>query len=581
MRRSGKKIYSWIGCCLLSITGLMAQSLILEQVHIHTDRSLYASGETIWLKLYVTDALAFRPTALSNIVYVELWNTQGEIIFQTKVFVEKGLGTATIALPPNQKTGEYLIRAYTRWMANGAPNNFAHQAIVIFNPTLPIPVRDTSQLPLDFKDIFTASPANKASSPSPTTLNMDLVLNKTQIESREQVQLEISTTDAQGSPVSANLSLSIAKAFPLPQVIASPYVYRNSPDTTQKTETNQLPDLYGLNLSGSVVNELGQAVGGARVLLCLPGRLPVIQYATSTPEGWFRFLLPKVYGNHEILIAATDSNGNGLPVRLDTDILGGRPQLPDWSLTFPPEVVAELQRYSLQRHIQQAYSSTQPESSIKPEIPQSPFYQAPDQVYILTEYTRFSMAETFPEIVYSVSLHRQQERPYARVNNAQTGQMMKGDPLLMIDGVPVPQMSALLALSSKEVERIEVVTSPYYLYGQIYDGIIHAITFQGDASKVSLPDGTLRRPYAFLAPKRTFPRWQPEQVPASYADRIPDMRRLLLWDPVIQTNEQGKAQVSFWTSDITGQFEIQIQGLTEEGSWGKKRVDFRVVGKTP
>ena len=241
---------------------LLGQSLILEQAYIHTDRKLYASGETVWVKLYVTDALAFRPSSLSAIAYVELWEANGEILFQTKVPLKKGLGTTTIGISPDQETGEYLIRAYTRWMANGSPDNFAHQPIIIFDANQPIPVRDTAQLPADFSKVPPSLSVGNNSVIHPESLQIELELNKTQAESREQLHLEISTKDAQGKPVSANLSLSIAKSFPTEQLLASPYLQANARDTAQQPEADQLPDLYGLNLSGSVLNEFGQAVRG-------------------------------------------------------------------------------------------------------------------------------------------------------------------------------------------------------------------------------------------------------------------------------------------------------------------------------
>lgn len=570
-----KNICCWLLCCYFSVAALSAQSLILEDMRLHTDRQLYVSGETIWLKLYVTDALAFRPSTLSAIAFVELWDVQGDIIFQTKVALERGLGTASIEIPLSLQTGEYLIRSYTRWMANGSPDKFAHQPIIIVNPKQAIPLRDTSQLPEGLQEVLLSSSTGSGTVNSQASLHVNLSLDKTQIGTREKVELNILTKDSLGTPVSAQLSLSIAKAFLVDQVIGSPYVHARS-DTALQPEADQLPDLYGLNLSGTVVNEFDQVIPGAHVFFCIPGATPHVQFARTTPEGWFRFLLPDLYGNHEVLLAARDVRGQKLQVKLDSDILGGRPRLPDWSLTFPEDVVGELQAYIVQKQIQNAYQSSS--STLEPEQEHRlrPFYQKADHVYILDEYTRFSMEETFPEIIYSVSLRKRQKQPIARVFNSTTGLVMDGDPLILIDGVPVPDMSDLLALQSKEVERIEVLTYPYYLHGQVYDGIVHAITFQGDASKIKIPDGAIRRPYAFLSPERGFQQFEAE---GENAHRIPDMRRLLLWDPMIQTDEQGKAQLTFWTSDIKGKFEFRIQGLTENGLWGEKDMEMRVVEK--
>ena len=577
MKRTLIQYCCWMISFYSILAGAWAQSLILEEVAIHSDRQLYASGDTIWLKLYVTDAMAYYPSTLSAIAYVELWDIQGDILFQTKVPIEKGMGLSHIHIPPTQETGEYLIRAYTRWMANGPPENFAHQPIIIFNPLLPIPVRDSTQLPEGFTQVANSSPDGNFSLKLNNSLDIELSLNKTILSSREKVVLDIITKDSTGSPVSANLSLSVAKNFPVDDFILFPKTSQNIPDESQQQEANQLPDLYGLNLSGSVFNRLGQRVRGATVFFCLPGPKPVVQFTKSTADGWFRFLLPDLYGNHEILISATDEGGRSLEVKLDPDILGGRPILPDWSFTFPQYMVKELQQYSVEEQLKRTFQSTPSLPTFNRDSSLLAFYSKADQVFILDEFTRFSMAETFTEIVYSATLYKRQKRPYIRVFDDHRKQMMRRDPLILIDGVPVPDIEQVLSLSSKEVERIEVVTSPYYLYGNIYDGIIHVITFEGDAASLSISKGAIKRPYAFLSPEQSFIPFQPEKA----KKRIPDIRHLLHWAPMIQTNKQGKARISFWSSDVNGSFKIQVLGLSAQGLRAKQEKTFEVIGQMP
>jgi predicted glycosyltransferase involved in capsule biosynthesis len=47
-------------------------------------------------------------------------------------------------------------------------------------------------------------------------------------------------------------------------------------------------------------------------------------------------------------------------------------------------------------------------------------------------------------------------------------------------------------------------------------------------------------------------------------NRIPDFRNQLLWYPNLTLNT-NETQISFYTSDVTGDFEICIEGFTERG----------------
>ena len=50
-----------------------------EKLYIHTDKSHYLPGETIWFKLYLTDASSHQASPWSRIVYVELADTSGMV----------------------------------------------------------------------------------------------------------------------------------------------------------------------------------------------------------------------------------------------------------------------------------------------------------------------------------------------------------------------------------------------------------------------------------------------------------------------------------------------------------------------
>lgn len=413
-------------------------------------------------------------------------------------------------------------------------------------------------------------------------LQIELALSKELAGQREQVILDIQTRDHHGEPISANLSLSIAKKSHLPLFFGSNQKTKEQIDLEMLTQSLGkpvtpkqmiLPDLYGINLGGYTTNQKGEKVGGAKVVFSLPGKIPFVRITNSNEEGRFNFLLEDLYGNREIVLGAHDSTGVPLNIELDDDILGDIPYPSPFS--FTSNDIQTLRGYFIQHQIQEAFASALPVSprQIIPEI--KPFYQVPSKVYPLDNYSRFDTEETFNEIIYTVGLRKKQEQWSLQVFNDHAEKLMKENPLIMVDGVPIRDANALIEINSKEIEKVEIVTSVFYLNQEKLSGIVHAVTYKGNAQNIALPKSYIRRPYAFFAPAKM----ANSAIPDSRQEqdhRIPDLRNLLHWEPNIQTDEAGKARLVFYTSDVLGEFDIRLEGLSDEGKWGEKRSELMV-----
>lgn len=102
-----------------------------EKLYLHLDNTGYFIGETLWFKVYQVcsnnDSLGGR----SNIAYVELYNTTGEMEKQVKVKLNHGVGMGQIKLDDILRGGFFEIRAYTRYMLNWGKD-------AIFSRTIPV-----------------------------------------------------------------------------------------------------------------------------------------------------------------------------------------------------------------------------------------------------------------------------------------------------------------------------------------------------------------------------------------------------------------------------------------------------------
>lgn len=109
-----------------------------EKVFIHTDRTTYITGDHIWFRAYVVDGSMHRPLGMSRVVYVEILDATNQPVLQAKVPVKDGVGHTSLFLPASLNSGNYTLRAYTRWMRNYSPDFFFHRSITIVNPFKPL-----------------------------------------------------------------------------------------------------------------------------------------------------------------------------------------------------------------------------------------------------------------------------------------------------------------------------------------------------------------------------------------------------------------------------------------------------------
>ncbi len=108
-----------------------------EKIYVHTDRTLYSPGETLWFKAYLTDASLMK-SPISSVLYVELINPKGNVERKLPIARTNDIYFGEFDFPTNAPGGLYKIRAYTEWMKNqGEENYFFEKEITLQSVVLP------------------------------------------------------------------------------------------------------------------------------------------------------------------------------------------------------------------------------------------------------------------------------------------------------------------------------------------------------------------------------------------------------------------------------------------------------------
>jgi len=106
-----------------------------EKIYVQTDRSNYFPGETIWIRVHLVDAIFLKQANASRYVYVELINPVKHLVERVKLRPDStGCFYGQIPLDEELGEGDYLLRAYTRFMQNIGEDYFFTRQIYISNP---------------------------------------------------------------------------------------------------------------------------------------------------------------------------------------------------------------------------------------------------------------------------------------------------------------------------------------------------------------------------------------------------------------------------------------------------------------
>ncbi|MBU2940091.1 hypothetical protein KO494_11125 [Lacinutrix sp. C3R15] len=89
-----------------------------EKFFMHTNKSLYFSGEKIWYKIYVVNDVTGVPNYKTSNLHVNIYNDKKELIKSDLVFVEKGMVNGFIGLDASYNTGTYYIALGTVYGLN-------------------------------------------------------------------------------------------------------------------------------------------------------------------------------------------------------------------------------------------------------------------------------------------------------------------------------------------------------------------------------------------------------------------------------------------------------------------------------
>ncbi|WP_157716195.1 hypothetical protein [Roseivirga echinicomitans] len=233
-------------------------------------------------------------------------------------------------------------------------------------------------------------------------------------------------------------------------------------------------------------------------------------------------------------------------------------------LNFFPIVIdttqlAEIRERSIISQLENAYFTPFIDSSeVENNIPTT--INSFTAHYEFDDYVRFrTLKEHFVEYIPVAGVREKRGVKRFVVHILDQSFNYEMESLVLLDGVPV-NPSDLLEFSPYRIKSVDVANKRYFFGSLIADGVLSFNTIEGNLGGFDITANHLA--FDLLTPEVKTPQLETDYIKDL---RIPDSRIQLLWLPDYKVNQEGTQQIQFNTSDVEGDFELVIEGFTEEG----------------
>ncbi len=334
------------------------------------------------------------------------------------------------------------------------------------------------------------------------------------------------------------------------------------------------PELNGHLISGKIT-EKTSGIPVHRVATYLTfADLPVNVYISRSDSlGRFLFETQPGIGTKNLIIQP-EGKTTEYQLELDDPYYTGNASQHNLKFALSRSMKTALEQRSI--HVQ-VNSLFHPYSKTKRAIGnEQPFYGKADEKYVLDDYTRFpTLEEVMREYVPGVKVNKVRGNFQLKNVDMVNKQPFREDPLVLVDGVPVFDINMLMAIDPLKIQKLDVVTKRYYLQAASFDGIVSLTSYKNDLGGFQPPASALLTSYSCFEDHREFftPVYQTEKQSKSSA---PDVRYVLYRSPDNLTASGNTLNLSFYTSDISGQFNVIVQGITKTGLPGYFMTTFEV-----
>jgi hypothetical protein len=442
-------------------------------------------------------------------------------------------------------------------------------------------------------------------------LNLKITAEKSDYAPREKLKINISATDNAGRPLEADLTASVTKSAVVKPAGTMLISLNGSDDyepdendykdaaeindylisfpasgidpnnlmNPEKTIFRYLPELEGHQIRGHIrMKGTDEPLRNTDISLSYVGKAARCQFGKTDDDGGFSFLI-KESGFSEIVIQPLSSEITGYYTEIN------QPFSDVYSSIKPPPFYIEGDKISSLNNViisMQISNIYEPYTEIKPVVQKNAgydFFGIPENTIKMSDYIELTtLREVVKEILPNVYTIKQNGKYDFKLINKFRGQPFTNNPLILVDGVPIYDFEKVLNISSKEIEKADILNTRYFFSQLIFDGIVSFVSGKGDLSVLEFDNTIFRQVYEGCQIPENFysPDYSSDELKNN---RIPDFRNTLYWKPDLHTGKDGKTDFEFYSSDESGDYVITVEGIAADGKKGALIIPLVIKAK--
>lgn len=564
------------GRCLTLAAQPLPEDMRAESLYIHTDKDVYFAGDRLFFKGYLLKGDGENPSESSRIAYLSIARPDGTAFSESELYIEDEIMRGSIIIPDTLGTGFYNIAAWTNRMIINQTPVFSKQLMVInrFDNDITSFINSNRMHLGEITDKGNSDKEDVKMITDQGSAPLGIITNKRTYGIRERVNLSFYTGDQDFMIGSASLSITRDETLLVNSLSPSPVFHRANP------ELLIIPEVSNSIISGRVLDAgTNEPLEGATVFLTANNSITNLKYTTTQGDGSFYFLQNEYYHGKTLYLAIYEPNIKNANYRiLVREKFSPLPFTPRKVITHD-NINGYIEEAITVKRIQQAYNTQQ--YDYKPLWRPRPFYTIPllyRNPTSIIDPGNFVPLDNLPEIATEIipvlRIRERGDTLTAAMICSRTRTIMPGEPVFFMNGVYVPDLNDIIDLSSDQITSIEVLSIPWSFGNLEFNGIVSIFNSENeDYVPVNLKHTIIEG-----SPLRTSVSFNSQRYTdgESYDPAIPDLRETLFWDPEIRLERGVPPDISFYTSDLPGDFSVIVEGVSAYGDHFSYSVSFKV-----
>lgn len=541
------------------------QVLISERIILKTDRRVYIAGENLLYNLYLVDTRKNQIANYPSVGYVMISNTKGEILGKSQVKINQGKATGAIYLSDTLQSGYYQVVAYTNFMRNGSPEQYSKHQVLIAN-----------RFDKDFFGLLAQQSNDSIAEAQSVTeqegrkMPVGILMDKTTFGKREKVSFKITVQEKEMKFLDFMVVVTEKNRIEEHLMNHSKNARVSKAITFDASGNGESPVHFAedkfTELLGRVTDANHHEPLAYNVLyLSTPDTVNNFKYTTTNARGYFRFPLSDYYNGKDIFIKLKAREGESLTPKI---VIDSKFETVPFSVNPWPvdsSIIKYLKNSQNIVRIQKSFSliqsqyQPQPKKSVAPLLFNVPDYSvAPADFVELKDFIEISR-----EIVPPLKIRKRDQIYTAEILDFQQRLFLPPRPVIFLDGVLLDDISQVVPYGTKDIKRVDVISSKWIIDHQVLDGVLSIHSHNNLWKNIALNNFNLKMKAENYYKLPNF--YQPNYSLTDVKSREPDFRQLLYWNSGFQITAGNGGMVNFYTSDYAGTYIIKVSGISENG----------------